>query len=96
MFIFNLIDKSTSSLSNSHSINQAEASLIKRIKAYIDSLKSIFKVDDEVEVVEMSQGKEETKLKSTVKFHINSKEPKSIEILLQRMFMKELKISDDD
>lgn len=31
-----------------------------------------------------------------VRFHINSKEPKSVDILLQRMFSKEFDITQDD
>ena len=31
---------------------------------------------------------------STVKFHINSKEPKSVEILLQQMFVSELETEE--
>lgn len=31
-----------------------------------------------------------------VKFHINSREPKAVEILLQRMFSNEFDIAEDD
>jgi hypothetical protein len=31
-----------------------------------------------------------------VKFHINSKEPKAVEILLQRMFSTEFDITDEN
>ena len=54
----------------------------------VKSLVAIFKYDSEVQPSsDLSKG---------VRFHINSKEPKKVEILLQRMFSSEFDIAEED
>jgi hypothetical protein len=54
----------------------------------MQSIKDIFKQD---------QIEDSTKnVKGGIRFHINSKEPKPVEILLQYMFSNEFDIAQDD
>lgn len=63
------------------------------VKEYLKSLKDIFNTED----VESSNSSSTTGTSHQgVRFHINSKEPKSVDILLQRMFSKEFDITQDD
>ncbi len=70
-------------------------------------MKNIFIIEPETNTIQhelrSNDGSEEvynqdslSKINSTVKFHINSKEPKSVEILLQQMFQLELENSNRD
>ncbi len=62
-----------------------------KISKFLKSLKEIFE-NDPVETTVLAH---ETTNKG-VRFHINSKEPKAVEILLQRMFNSEFDIADDN
>lgn len=58
-----------------------------KLKQLTESLKGIFKSDATTSSIKNNQ---------IVKFHINSNEPKAVEILLQRMFNTEFDITDDN
>ena len=60
-----------------------------KLSQTIDSLKSIFKID-----IKNVSSNSDTK-NQVVKFHINSKEPKAVEVLLGRMFSTEFDIADE-
>lgn len=56
-----------------------------KLKQLADNIKKIFETNT----------KTSNSDKQIVKFHINSKEPKAVEILLQRMFNNEFDITDE-
>lgn len=73
------------------------------MKKFFKSLRDIVNVDDEDESPTSSSVRRgtESEHKSSlatqgVRFHINSKEPKSVDVLLQRMFSNEFDITQDD
>jgi hypothetical protein len=60
-----------------------------QLSKIVDSLKSIFKIDVTNSEVNLDSKNQ------VVKFHINSKEPKAVEVLLGRMFSTEFDIADE-
>ena len=61
-----------------------------KLNQWLDSLRSIFKTD-----VTDTAANSDTR-NQLVRFHINSKEPKAVEVLLGRMFNAEFDITDEN
>ena len=65
-----------------------------KIKCFFVSIKNIFIYEEKIE--EPGDKNKKTDSIGGLRFHINSRDAKPVEILLQRMFSNELNISNED